>query len=48
MAEHPKSVDWYEKNRALTALVLAAVLAAAVGIVVGLMALAGVPIGAAA
>jgi hypothetical protein len=48
MAEHPESVDWYEKNRALTALVLVAVLAAAVGIVVGLMALAGVPIGAAA
>jgi hypothetical protein len=48
MAEHPESVDWYEKNRALTALVLVAVLAAAVGVVVGLMALAGVPIGAAA
>jgi hypothetical protein len=47
MAEHPESVDWYERNRALAALVLAAALAAAVGIVVGLMALAGVPIWAA-
>jgi hypothetical protein len=47
MAEHPKSVDWYERNRGLAALVLAAALIAAVGIVVGLMALAGVPIGAA-
>jgi hypothetical protein len=48
IAKHPESVDWYEKNRALTALVLAAALAAAVGVVVGLMALAGVPIGAVA
>jgi hypothetical protein len=48
MVAHPESVDWYERNRALAAVVLAAVLAAAVGIVVGLMALAGVPIGAAA
>lgn len=47
MAAHPDSVDWYERNRALAALVLAAALAAAVGIVVGLMALAGVPIGTA-
>ncbi len=48
MAEHPRSVDWYERNRVLAALVLAAALAAAVGMVVGLMALAGVPVGAVA
>ncbi|MEO7006115.1 MAG: hypothetical protein ABI065_03710 [Terrimesophilobacter sp.] len=45
MAEHPQSVDWYERNRILAAIVLAAALTVAVGIVVGLMALAGVPIG---
>jgi hypothetical protein len=47
MAEHPESVDWYERSRVLAALVLGVALVAAIGIVVGLMALAGVPIGGA-
>ncbi|MEO6943280.1 MAG: hypothetical protein ABI053_01040 [Lacisediminihabitans sp.] len=48
MAEHPQSVDWYERSRVSSAIVLATALIVAVGIVVGLMALAGVPIGAVA
>lgn len=41
---HPGSVDWYENNRWFAGLVLAAFLAVAIGVVVGLMALAGVHI----
>ena len=41
---HPGSVDWYENNRWFAGLVLAVFLAVAIGIVVGLMALAGVHI----
>jgi hypothetical protein len=45
---HPQYVDWYERNRLLAGVVLTALLVAAIGVVVGLMALAGVPLGAAA
>lgn len=44
-ASHPGSVDWYERSRLLAGLTVAVLLAAAIGVVVGLMALAGVPIG---
>jgi hypothetical protein len=43
-ASHPGSVDWYETNHWFAGLVLAVLLAVSIGVVVGLMALAGVHI----
>lgn len=44
IASHPCSADWYESSRTLAAVSLAVILVAAVGVVMGLMSLAGVPI----